>query len=59
MNHNPNEKVYKYQLIQYEGYCSPRKYRIYRLTPSEAHDMNQGYALNGVPKRLVKITNKD
>ena len=59
MNYNPNEKVYEYELIQYEGYSPPHKYRIYRLTSCEAHDMNQGYALNGVPKRLVKTTNKD
>jgi len=49
-----NEKLYEYELIQYEGYSTPRKYRIYRLTESEAHAKNQGYALNGVSKRLVR-----
>ena len=55
MQETPQEQVYTYELIQYEGYTPPRKFRIYRLTPSEAHELNQGYALNRIPKRFVKI----
>ena len=49
------EKLYEYELIQYEGYSVPRKYRLYRLTEIEAHEKNQAYALNHVGKRFVKV----
>ena len=52
------QKLYEYELIQYEGCAMPRKYRLYRLTESEAHDKNQAYALNHVGKRFVKLENK-
>ena len=52
------EKLYEYELIQYEGYAVPRKYRLYRLTEAEAHEKNQAYALNHVGKRFVKVENK-
>ena len=55
---NIKEKLYEYELIQYEGYSVPRKYRFYRLTEAEAHAKNQGYALNGVSKRFVKVIAK-
>jgi hypothetical protein len=58
MSENNNEKLYEYELIQYEGFSYPRKYRVYRLTESEAHDKNQGYAFNRVPKRLVRADSR-
>ena len=58
MSANNNEKLYEYELIQYEGFSLPRKYRMYRLTEKEAHDKNQGYAFNGISKRLVRVGSK-
>jgi hypothetical protein len=55
MSEHNKEKLHEYELIQYEGFAFPRKYSIYRLTESEAHDKNQGYAFNRVPKRLVRV----
>ena len=52
------EKLYEYELVQYEGHSFPRKYSLYRLTESEAHAKNQAYALNHIPKRFVKVENK-
>jgi hypothetical protein len=52
---NMTEKLYEYELIQYEGYTVPRKYRLYRFTEAEAHAKNQAYALNHVGKRFVKL----
>ena len=40
------EKLYEYELIQYEGYSVPRKVSVYTdLTEAEAHEKNQAYAL--------------
>ena len=52
------EKLYDYELIQYGGQRTPRKYSLYRLTKAEAHEKNQAYALNHVAKRFVKVENK-
>ena len=53
------EKLYEYELVQYEGYSVPRKYRIFRFTEKEAYEKNQAYALNNVKKRLVKVEKRD
>ena len=53
---NTEEKVCDYQLIQYEGYLAKYKEKIIKLTPSEAHSLNQGFALNLFPKRYIKIS---
>lgn len=49
------EKLYEYELIQYGGQRTPRKYSLYRLTKAEAHEKNQAYALNHISKRFVKV----
>jgi hypothetical protein len=51
-------KLFKYELVQYEGYSYPRKYKIYILTEEEAHYKNQAFSLNRVTKRFVKLDDK-
>ena len=52
---NTGEKLYDYDLVQYSGYSVPRVSTIYRLTEAEAHAKNQGFALNGIARRFVRI----
>ena len=51
-------KLSKYELVQYEGYAYPRKYKIYMLTEEEAYYKNQAFSLNRVTKRFVKFDDK-
>ena len=50
-----SEKLYDYNLVQYGGYSAPRASTIYRLTEAEAHTKNQGFVLNGIGRRFVRI----
>ena len=55
-------EVYKqvpseYILIDYRE-RHPLYYRKAHLTEYEAHNLNQGFALNGVTKRYVKTTSR-
>ncbi len=49
------KKLYDYELIVHSGIPLPRQYKIYRLTESEAHERNQGFAINGIYKRFIRV----
>ena len=58
---NFNEEVFDYELITYEPerrwkqLVPERENRFYRFTEREAHEKNQAYGINQVPKRLVRV----
>ena len=61
MNTNINKQlVLDYELIDYNTDPNPYTPKVIRqLTESEAHAKNQGFALNGITKRYVKMDDKE
>jgi len=56
------EEIHEYELIPFGHDCvdaMPRRYRIFRFTEKEAHELNQQYITNNVKKRLVKVENRE
>ena len=60
---NNYEEIFDFELVTYAPErrwreifgASPRSSNAYRLTEKEAHDQNQAFALNSIPKRFVRV----
>lgn len=64
---NNYEEVFDFELVTYAPErrwreileASPRSSSAYRLTEREAHDKNQAFGLNSVPKRFVRVQQRE
>ena len=62
---NNYEEVFDFELLTYaperrwREIALPRSSRNYRLTEKEAHEKNQAFGLNSIPKRFIRVKNRE
>lgn len=57
MNIEKDAPIFEYVLVDYAADPKPSKYKPIQsvmMTEWEAHNLNQGFALNGTTKRYIK-----